>query len=130
MFRKKGVLRNFAKYTWKHLCQGSLFYSLRSVILIGSLTQAFSCEFCQHISKNTFLQKTSGGCSCKSLQLYYHKISPPVFFVNFLKPFGTHFDELLEFSKSSQNTGKRISAKYLSADGVFFILHLKLNKYI
>ena len=41
------------------------------------------------------------------------------FLANFLKLFGMHFDALLEFSKSSQNTGKKIFAKYLSANGCF-----------
>ena len=43
---KKGVLRNFAKFTGKHLCQ-SLY------IKKETLAQVFSCEFCE-ISKNTF----------------------------------------------------------------------------
>ena len=43
---KKGVLRNFAKFTGKHLCQ-SLFFNR------VTLTQMFSREFCE-ISKNTF----------------------------------------------------------------------------
>ena len=30
-----------------------------------------------------------------------------------------YFDALLEFSKSSKNTGEKIFAKYLSADGCF-----------
>ena len=41
MFFKKGVLRNFAKLTEKHLCQRPVF----------------SCEFCE-ISKNTFFYRT------------------------------------------------------------------------
>ena len=43
---KKDVLRNFAKFTGKHLCQ-SLFFKKET------LAQVFSCEFCE-ISKNTF----------------------------------------------------------------------------
>ena len=39
VFCKKGILRNFAKFTGKNLSQ--------------TLAQVFSCEFCQ-ISKNTF----------------------------------------------------------------------------
>ena len=39
-------------------------------IKIESLTQAFSCDFCEHLSKNTFLTEHIGGCSSKSLQLY------------------------------------------------------------
>ena len=40
---RKGVLRNFVRFTGKHLRQ--------------SLAQVFSCEFCE-ISKNTFSYKT------------------------------------------------------------------------
>ena len=59
VFCKKGVLRNFAKFTGKHLCQ-SLFFNkvvgLRPAK--GCLAQVFPCEFCK-ISENTF-----GGCLC------------------------------------------------------------------
>ena len=47
LFCKKGVLRNFAKFTGKHLCQ-----SLNS-IKKETLAQLFSCEVCE-ISKNAF----------------------------------------------------------------------------
>ena len=47
---KKGVVRNFAKFTGNHLCQ-SLF------IKKEILAQVFSCEFCE-ISKNTFSYRT------------------------------------------------------------------------
>ena len=53
---KKGVLRNFAKFTGKHLCQ-SLFFNkfavLCNVTKKETLVQVFSCEFCE-ISKNAF----------------------------------------------------------------------------
>ena len=39
--------------------------------------------------------------------------------VKFLKLFGTYFDALLEFSKSSQKYWRKKFAKYLSADGCF-----------
>ena len=54
----KGVLRNFAKFTGKDLCQ-SLFFNkatdLRPATLLKkeALAQVVSCEFCE-ISKNTF----------------------------------------------------------------------------
>ena len=48
---KNGVLRNFAKFTWKHLGQ-RLFLKLQA--LIETLAQVFFCEFCE-ISKNAFL---------------------------------------------------------------------------
>ena len=46
VFCKKGVLRNFTKFTGKHLCR-SLFFKKET------LAQVFSCEFCE-ISKNAF----------------------------------------------------------------------------
>ena len=68
---KKGVHRNFTKFTGKHLCQ-SLFFNkvagLRpktcSFIKKETLAQVFSCEFCE-ISKNTFLTEhlwMTGSC--------------------------------------------------------------------
>ena len=69
---KKGVLRNFIKFTGKHLCQRSFFNKVAGLacnfIKKESLTQVFSCEFCE-ISKNTFLQNTSG----RLLLLFPHK---------------------------------------------------------
>ena len=62
VFRKKGVLRNFAKFTGKHLRQ-SLFFNkvagLRPATSLKkeTLAQVFSCEFCE-ISKNTFFHRT------------------------------------------------------------------------
>ena len=55
---RKGVLRNFAKFTGKQICQ-SLFFSkvadLRPAALLKKrLAQMFSCESCE-IFKNTFL---------------------------------------------------------------------------
>ena len=61
VFCKKGVLRNFAKFTGKHLCQ-SLFFNKVAGLACNSikketLAQVFSCEFCE-ISKNTFSHRT------------------------------------------------------------------------
>ena len=54
---KKGVLKNFAKFTGKHLCQSLFFNKADSeacnFIKKETLTQVFSCEFCVS-SKNTF----------------------------------------------------------------------------
>ena len=47
VFCKKGVLKTFAKFTGKHLCQ-SLLFNIKE-----TLAQMFSCEFCE-ILKNTF----------------------------------------------------------------------------
>ena len=58
---KKSVLRNFAKFIGKHLCQ-SLFFnkvegSACNAVKKESLVRGFSCEFCK-ISKNTFSHRT------------------------------------------------------------------------
>ena len=54
---EKGVLRNFAKFTGKHLCQSLFFNKVAGLacnfIKKETLAQVFSCEFCE-ISKNTF----------------------------------------------------------------------------
>ena len=47
MFCEKGVLRTFAKFAGKDLCQ-SLFFDWKE-----TLVQVFSCQFCE-ISKSTF----------------------------------------------------------------------------
>ena len=49
------VLRNFAKFTGKHQCQSLLFNKVAGLQLYLKKTpaQVFSCEFCE-ISKNTF----------------------------------------------------------------------------
>ena len=56
VFCKKGVFKNFAKFTEKHLCQNLFFNKvagLRSVTLLKqeTLTQVYSYDFCE-ISKN------------------------------------------------------------------------------
>ena len=64
VFCEKGVLRNFIKFTGKHLCQ-SLFFNkvvdLRpatcNFIKKETLAQMFSFEFCE-ISKKTFFYRT------------------------------------------------------------------------
>ena len=61
VFCEKNVLRNFTKFTGKHLCQ-SLFFnkvadSACNFIKKETLAQAFSYEFCE-VSKNTFFYRT------------------------------------------------------------------------
>ena len=58
----KRVLRNFAKFTGKYICQRLFFNkvaALRPATLLKkeSLAQMFSCKFCE-ISKNTFFHRT------------------------------------------------------------------------
>ena len=60
-FMKRGVLRNFAKFTGKNLCQSIVFNKVADVcnfIKKDTPAQVFSCEFCE-ISKNTFFTSRS-----------------------------------------------------------------------
>ena len=50
----KDVLRSFAKFTGKHLCQSLIFNKVVGLFLLKkTVAQVFSCEFCE-ISKNTY----------------------------------------------------------------------------
>ena len=51
MFCKKGVLKNFAKFTGKHLSQSLFFHKVADL-----RPQAFFCEFCE-IFNNTFFYR-------------------------------------------------------------------------
>ena len=53
VFCKKDVLRNFAKFKGKHLCQSLFFDFIRKETPV----QVFSCEFCE-TSKNNFFHRT------------------------------------------------------------------------
>ena len=50
-FCEKGVHRNFAKFTGKHLCQSLFFNKVADLSLATLLKKVFSCEFCE-TSKN------------------------------------------------------------------------------
>ena len=57
VFCKKGVFKNFAKFTEKHLCQSLFFKKLQAsacnFIKKETLAQVFSCEICE-IFKNIY----------------------------------------------------------------------------
>ena len=61
VLKKKGILRNFAKCTGKHLCQSLFFNKVvgcrPASLLKKTLAQVFSSEFWE-ISKNTFCFRT------------------------------------------------------------------------
>ena len=62
VFCIKGALKNFAKFTGKHLCQSPLFNKVAGPQACNftkkeTLEQVFSCEFCE-IFKNTFFYRT------------------------------------------------------------------------
>ena len=68
MFCKKGVLRNFAKFTGKYLSQGLFFNKvgcLRPATLLKNRLwyRCFPVNFAKFL-KHLFLKNTSGGCFC------------------------------------------------------------------
>ena len=54
VFCKMNVLKNFAKFTGKHLRQGLFFNKVEK----ETMAQMFSCEFCK-VFKNTYFYRTS-----------------------------------------------------------------------
>ena len=58
---RKGALRNFAKFTGKHLCKSLFLNKVAGLVLQlylkKRLWHVFSCEFCE-ISKSTFSYRT------------------------------------------------------------------------
>ena len=68
----KNVLRNFTKFTGKHLCQS---LETCSFIKKDTLVQVFSREFCE-ISKNTFFHRTpqvaASGTKLMMIQIIPH----------------------------------------------------------
>ena len=76
VFYKKDVLKNFAKFTGKHLHQ-NLFFSkvadLRSAILLKKrVCEVFPCEFCE-IFKNIFFYRTLPLTISELLQIIFEK---------------------------------------------------------
>ena len=74
-FVKKGVLKNSAKSTGKHLCQSLFFNKIAGLkacnfIKKETLTQVFFCEFCE-ISKNTFSKEHLGTTASEMFVFYY-----------------------------------------------------------
>ena len=61
MFYKEGVLKNFSKFTEKHLCQSLLFNKVSGVSLQlyfkkETLAQVLYCEFCEIFKKAIFTE--------------------------------------------------------------------------
>ena len=97
VFCKKGVLRNFAKFTGKYLCQSLFFNKVTSVrpatllkrrlcnfIKKETMAQLFSCEFCE-ISKYDFFYRTPPmnaseifQCKRNYMQLLFLKTIGPI----------------------------------------------------
>ena len=66
MFCKKGVFRNFAKFTGKHLCQSLFLNKVAGLSLFKKRLwhRCFLVNFAKFL-RNLFLQNTSGGCLCQ-----------------------------------------------------------------
>ena len=75
-FYKIGVLKNFAKFTGKNLCQSCVFNKVVGLVCNfinkETLTQVFSCEFCE-IFKNTFFYRTLSVAASVENQLFTKK---------------------------------------------------------
>ena len=101
LFCKKGVLRNFVKFTGKHLCQSLLFNKIAGLRLWH---KCFSVKFCK-ISKNTFSYRTPPVAA--SLVSAIYGSSQPLKAHFYLKIIYNlicrRMDQVLLFSMSSQN---------------------------
>ena len=71
VFCKKGVLRNLAKFTRKHLCQSLFFNKGPDTLLKKRLwCMCFPVNFCQ-ISKNTFSYRAPPVAASEKFGFYY-----------------------------------------------------------
>ena len=63
----KRFLKNFAKFTGKHLCQS---------LKIETLAQAFSCEFCETFKDIFYMEhnRVNASVLCKYTQPYKYKL--------------------------------------------------------
>ena len=69
VFYKKGVLKNLAKFTGKHLRQIPFFNKVEEWIKKETLAQVFSCEFYKKILQNLFHRTPLDDCFCSSMKL-------------------------------------------------------------
>ena len=98
MFYKKGVLRNFAKFTGKHPCQSLFFKKVFNFIEKESLTQMFSREFYkflrtlyikEHLLLIVPLARQSGGNKRSDLLRYVRSLLPHQIFSSYYSSFRT-----------------------------------------
>ena len=109
---KKGVLRNFVKFTGKHLCQSLFFNKVAAPATLlkkETLTQVFSSEFYE-ISKNTcsteHLWTTASDISVELPKNYQYNHSLKIKFLVFCKDFVTILIECFWFIWHRKNTLK------------------------
>ena len=65
VFYKKTVLKNFVKFTGKHLCQSPFFNKVATLFWMRIWHRCFPVKFAK-FSRTAFLKKTSGGGLCNS----------------------------------------------------------------
>ena len=69
VFRKKGVLQNFAKFTGKQLCRSLHFLKKACNFVKNEIPkQMFSCKFCE-TSTNMYFYRTSLVAACYYIRL-------------------------------------------------------------
>ena len=89
VFCKKAVLRNFAKFTGKHLCQCLFFNKVAGLVSfliklqVKILAHVFSCECCE-ISKDTFSYRAPLLAASAYTYLWFQRYELEVSF-NFVK---------------------------------------------
>ena len=120
VFFKKDVLRNFTKFTGKHLCQTLFFNNVAGLacnfIKKETLAQVFSREICE-ISKNTFSYRTTRVaasvrlCFCKVSGLEYRILLKQDLFKNVFLGIFQKFSEELFRKISTRSSHPEYSTK-------------------
>ena len=125
MFHKKDALRNFAKFTGKHLCHG-LFFNKVADLRLATLLKRDSdtgvfCEFCE-ISENNFSYITPLVAVSEQSQITY--------FIKILKT-STHIFPLFFFIKAPPIfTEKPWISHFNPKANENFFSHYLFSKYI
>ena len=126
---KKGALRNFAKFTEKHLCQGLYFNKVPgqvcNFIEIENLAQVFFCEFCE-ISKNTFSYRLPPVAAFAACNFIKKEIPAKMSFYEFRKIFENIFWQ----STSGWLVYKFICEFWEVFQNISFIQHLWETAYL
>ena len=75
---EKGVLKNFAKFTGKRLCQSLFLIKLQASVYNffkkETLAQIFSCEFCETFKSIIFTEHLRATASETSIMKFFVKI--------------------------------------------------------
>ena len=87
--RRKGVLRNFAKFTWKHLCQSSEAFFTKQLRTTASADSYVCRSYREKTCRKAFLPIIFAWGSCFSLQVEVLWKSFIKFWKIFLRAVGT-----------------------------------------